>query len=388
VSVEFDPQRLDRGRRRFEPAVIGVVIVAIGIAAAIAKPWESVQTAPQPAASLAAVTATERASTSAPLATPRSTDAQVDRFAVADAVTGHDAWGVTAVLGRGPGPAGSTPGRPHYSELWLPTSNDASGADTAVVSRDGAEVAALGVTVPDGVQPRAVRVWKLHQSNEFEWINAARIDDQAASHAPLLVRVPPLDGVASMPWEAGQYRVDVLSDDGIHRLSVVIEKQFGDGPVPDVWPVGAPDIVAATASDPSAIRVGLFATVDGAAVSIPARESRPLGEEGAWRDLVRPGDPTVAATYLPRATGLGVMLTSHAAVHTAAIRRLAPEPLPVAATASGGISEAQGRTPYVVFAAPDGGVWVPGVYAVTVAWDDAAGTHRGTWHVALLPGVG
>ena len=47
----------------------------------------------------------------------------------------------------------------------------------------------------------------------------------------------------------------------------------------------------------------------------------------------------------------------------------------------------RGRTPFVVFAAPDGGVWPPGVYAVTVDWTDAAGSHHGTWHVELRPGA-
>jgi hypothetical protein len=144
--------------------------------------------------------------------------------------------------------------------------------------------------------------------------------------------------------------------------------------------------VAAATSDPSAIRVGLFATVDGAVVSIPARESQPLEEAQAWGDEVFADGSIVATTYLPRATGLGVMLTSHAAVEAASIHRLAPDPLSNPPPASGGISDAQGRTPFIVFAAPDG-VWTPGVYAVTVDWKDAAGVHHGTWHVELRPGV-
>ena len=50
--------------------------------------------------------------------------------------------------------------------------------------------------------------------------------------APLLVRMPLLDGVGAAPWDAGQYRVDVLIGDGIHRISVVISNQFGDVPEP------------------------------------------------------------------------------------------------------------------------------------------------------------
>ena len=46
------------------------------------------------------------------------------------------------------------------------------------------------------------------------------------------------------------------------------------------------------------------------------------------------------------------MLTSHAAVEAASIRRLTPEPLTDPPEASGGISNLRGRTPYVVFPAP------------------------------------
>jgi len=81
------------------------------------------------------------------------------------------------------------------------------------------------------------------------------------------------------------------------------------------------------------------------------------------------------------------MLTSHAAVEASSIVRLAPEPLTNAPTATGGISNTQGRTPFVMFEAPQGG-WTPGVYAVTVDWTDAAGTHHGAWHVELRPGAG
>ena len=72
----------------------------------------------------------------------------------------------------------------------------------------------------------------------------------------------------------------------------------------------------------------------------------------------------------------------------ASIHRLTPEPLADAPEATGGISNLRGRTPYVVFPAPDDGVWTPGVYALTVDWKDAAGAHQGTWHVELRPGAG
>jgi hypothetical protein len=41
---------------------------------------------------------------------------------------------------------------------------------------------------------------------------------------------------------------------------------------------------------------------------------------------------------------------------------------------------------FVAFAPPRGAVWVPGVYAIAVAWDDADGPHDRTWHIELRPG--
>ena len=144
--------------------------------------------------------------------------------------------------------------------------------------------------------------------------------------------------------------------------------------------------MTAAESDPSGIQSGLFATVDGSAVSIPAPSRSRSASHRRGATLAVAGGSSVASAYLPRATGLGVMLTSHAAVGTASIRRLAPDPLPDPPAASGGISNMRGRTPFVVFQAPDG-VWPPGVYALTVDWEDAAVPTHASWHVELRPGT-
>ncbi|MFL5674054.1 MAG: hypothetical protein ACJ779_03540, partial [Chloroflexota bacterium] len=370
--------------RRVEPAVIGAIVVLVAIGAAIAKPWESNDAAGQPAQTPAAIAATgsPRPSPSATPA-PRASAETTNWLDVAGAVSDHDSWGITAVLmvRRGSNGLPVSPPVARYLERWTPTTKDASGPDLAYVDRDDRPIAALGVTVPPKVNARSVRVWREHAGGTFEWIDAARIDNLADGRTPLLIRMPLIDGVQGVSWEAGRYRVDVLTGDGIHQIALMIPNRFGNVPEPDIWAAAITDEIPATASDPSRIQSGLFATVDGTAVSIPARESRTLGEAQAW------GDTTVGAAFLPRATGLGVMLTSHAAVKAASIRRLAPEPLKDAPAASGGISNLRGRTPYVVFSAPDG-VWPPGVYAVSVDWDDGAGAHHATWHVELRPGLG
>jgi hypothetical protein len=80
------------------------------------------------------------------------------------------------------------------------------------------------------------------------------------------------------------------------------------------------------------------------------------------------------------------MLTPHARVGSASIRRLAPDARFDAGPLLGGLSRLEGRTPYLVFAPSDGGAFTPGVYAVSIGWTDALGSHVDTWDVELRPG--
>ncbi|MEO8438100.1 MAG: hypothetical protein ABI562_06535, partial [Chloroflexota bacterium] len=70
----------------------------------------------------------------------------------------------------------------------------------------------------------------------------------------------------------------------------------------------------------------------------------------------------------------------------ATVQRVSPDTLFRTQPMLGGISQSQGRTPYVTFAPQGGGAWPPGVYAITVRWTDAGGAHADTWHVELRPG--
>ena len=143
-------------------------------------------------------------------------------------------------------------------------------------------------------------------------------------------------------------------------------------------------------SDPSAVLSGPFATVDGEGLPLDVTPVDPLDETSAWAASEAPGSlvrrPTIVRVFLPRATGLGVMLTSHARIQSAGIARLAPDANLAPSTEVGGVSFNHGGTPWVGFAAPGGGAWPPGVYALTVSWSDGDGTHKDTWHVELRPG--
>jgi hypothetical protein len=80
-----------------------------------------------------------------------------------------------------------------------------------------------------------------------------------------------------------------------------------------------------------------------------------------------------------------VKLAPDADVVRASIVRLSPNGAFSAPAAHNGLP-GDGRSPGVLFAAPEWGPWPAGVYAITVSWRDVSGEHTGTWHVELRPG--
>ena len=136
------------------------------------------------------------------------------------------------------------------------------------------------------------------------------------------------------------------------------------------------------------IRPGLFATADGYGVALAATQTRPLDAAAAWNDLVGFGAGAVATAFLPTASGLGVMLAPDADVEDASMVRLSPDGVAASPSVLGnGVLDRNARSPDVLFVAPDWGPWPAGVYAITVRWRDGTGTHTGTWHVELRPGL-
>jgi hypothetical protein len=275
-----------------------------------------------------------------------------------------------------------------FAASWVPAPAAVDGVGPNPGVRSGeADVLGLGITFAAGGAPRDVRVW-LERIGGEEWIDAVPVPGRGPDDPVVLMR--PTASGAVEPFEAGHYRLDLLRKDRIDRIAVGIPDSTGSVPDPSRWPIAESRLVPAADSDPSAVRFGLFATVDGFAVSLPGAQGRPFDELDAWDATAAAPDigtaPAVVTAFLPRATGLGVMLTSHASVQLADLSRLAPTPLIPVPPVRGGISESQGRTPYVVFEGPEGRALEPGVYALSVSWTDASGLHAGTWHVELRPG--
>ena len=83
------------------------------------------------------------------------------------------------------------------------------------------------------------------------------------------------------------------------------------------------------------------------------------------------------------------MLQPSALLEAASITRLSPsEDAFAAPDPTEDATEHPPRSRYAVFSPADGGVWAPGVYAISVAWTDESGAHQGTWHIELRPGGG
>ena len=394
MSIDFDPVTVQPARRRFDPVLFVILAIVAGLAIAIVKPWASSPTPDSPVPPVAIApsvlpseppTLTPAAAVAAPAVTtglPAATWAEV-----APILKAHDQWGVRTIL-VARRPSVGSPALPRFLERWTTTTPDSS--TIAQVARDDQSVVGLGVTFPSKIEPLDVRIWRMHTNDQAEWIDARPLQPSGRDGSFTFVRSDPSGSARS--WEAGQYRVDLLAADRLYSIAVQIPGRFEGVPTPDDWPVPTEsNLVPPNVSDPSDVRAGPFATVDGGGVPLAAQPMALMSEEVAWRTAITRagpiGRPVVATAYLLRATGLGVMLTNHASIQLAGVRRIAPDARFQAGPMVGGISNTQGGTPWVAFAPREGGAWPPGVYAITVQWTDSTGRHDETWHVELRPGL-
>jgi len=392
VSFDFDPVTVEPRRPRFDPVSLLALAIVAGLAIAIAKPWASSPTPNTPAPPVAVVVSPTGSPAPRPSAAtalpgimtgvPAATWAEV-----APVIKSHDHWGVRAIL-VARRPSVGAPALPRFLERWTTTTPNSSTLEIARVEHDDQSIVGLGVTFPSKTEPLDMRIWRLHTDDQAEWIDARPLQPADRDGSFTFVRSDPTGTARS--WEAGHYRVDLLAADRLYSIAVEIPGRFGSVPTPDDWPTTDARLIGPEDSDPSKVHNGPFVTFDGTAISLVAQPSELMSDEQAWRALIgeaaAQGPVKVAAAYLPRATGLGVMLTDHATVQLAIVRRIAPDARFLAGPVLGGISNTRGRTLWVAFAPGNGGAWPPGVYAMTVYWTDPAGSHDETWHVELRPG--
>ena len=294
MSVEFDPIKLGPRRRRVDPVVVGVLVVVIALGVAVVKPWVPSERsdAPGPSAAIAiAPPATSLGPTASPLATqgppatprPSPSPSWTDIAPILDV---HRAWGVEAVLLL-PATTASQ-GRPsRLVSYWSPAAPGPDGPQSAYISRDDQSIVALGVTYPADEVPVDARIWLVHAGNELEWMDARMVLGGAPDGAMLFER-PGGPGAAPSSWPGGHYRIDVLVAGRVRRIAVQIPGRLGSVARPDAWPATTAKLVVPDASDPSGVRVGLFATVNGKGIPLAATAGPPLDEATAW---LRVADP-------------------------------------------------------------------------------------------------
>lgn len=392
MSVEFEPVKLGPRRRRVDPVAIGALVVAIGLVAAIAKPWNvgaaaDVTPAPSGPDSLSgprstAAVAVPRILTSDAAATPAWDE-------VRPVIHPHDAWGIRAIITE-PTPDPIPGAKPSYVERWYPIPDEGNQADmpTVDIDPDNEMVVALGITFPSAHTPLDARIWR-SIPNRLEWVDTQPIEPQPSGGGFLYL--PQTEGPSAPTWGAGTYRIDVLVDGQIRRFGVTIPNRFSIVPNPSDFPRSPGELLDPAGRALPDMPEGLFANVRGVSVPLPAEEGPALDEAGAWLNL-DPGTAHaprsfVAAVFLPGATGLGVILPPGSVVQDSAVHGLAPGPLEANAVRVDGAGSAAGASaPNVLFRAPGGGAWPPGVYRISVAWSDAGGAHDRSWHVELRPG--
>ncbi len=381
MSVEFEPVKLGPRRRRVDPVAIGALVVAIGLVAAVFKPWDAgaaAEVTPGPSGLDELSGPRSTAAVALPRILTLGTTLLPSWEEIRTVVRPHDAWGIRAIVMK-----------PSAAERWYPLLNDSEDIEERVdVDPDDGSVVGLGITFPAAHTPLDTRIWLVHR-NGLEWVDAQAINPDPSGGA-FLYRPRNLGGLARS-WGAGTYRIDVLVEGEVRRFGVTIPNRFSIVPDPSELPAPQGELVGPETAALPDLPIGLFATVDGVAVPLPADEGPALDEAAAWLD-VDPGTGRasrsfVAAAFLARATGLGVMLPPGSVVQEAVLRRLAPEALTAdpdriddAATTTGTL------TSDVLFRPPGGGAWLPGVYQVSVVWADADGLHDRSWHVELRPG--
>ncbi len=141
------------------------------------------------------------------------------------------------------------------------------------MARNDEEIVALGITFPPDIEPLDMRIWRLHANEQVEWIDARPLAPADRDGSFTFVRSDPTGGAE--PWLAGHYRVDLLAADQLYSIAVQIPDRSGTVPAPDDWPSATEaDLIGPGLSDPSGVRAGPFATVDGRGVPVGSSASR------------------------------------------------------------------------------------------------------------------
>lgn len=373
--VDFVPVRIGGPRRALDPMAVGAAIVAIGLLAAIVKPWGEVPAIGTPPAIAASPRASGPVGGSAlPTAVALSgPDSSATAVMILAALEQHDDWGVRIVVPESSGQDRNGP----LAERWRGRSNGEP--DRSVRFQVDAPIVALGITTPPDQAALAIRVWKLQGDGTWRWIEARRPNSDRPA-ADLVLLPPRDDDVPIGTWPSGRYRLDVLLGSSIERLEVSIDTP--------TLPVIDPDPVAVQRGDglawPGILVSGPFAVVDGRVEPLEGQPLTDPGEASSWLDL----EGAVAVGSDRPVAGLGIALAPGSTDVSATIRRLAPNALGGASELGSGdvgvrLDAAARPVVAVRFDAPDGLEVPSGVYALSARWREAEAAQSATWVVEV-----
>jgi hypothetical protein len=388
--AEFAPERLSTGsRRRLDPVVLIAAVVVAGVALAIAKPWSGA-TEPQAEVVASPAPVADAPPGSDPAAAAPivgSAEPPIGWTEAELALHDHETWGIRTLV-RDPEPGAAGPAMAGVAEVverWQGLTAD----DMAIGSLDPA-IVALGLTFPAEEAPLDVRIWR-QADGGWEWLASDPLPD--APPDTFLFAPPRVAGGYLPAWPAGRYRLEWLRPDGIERWTVQVQTRSATGQAA-LAPLRPPDRTLPSPLTPDfAVERDqrLFAVSRGVAAGLPAVGTAPLDADATWRQVLAT-DPTatfdpVASAFLPEANGLGVLLPTDARGASGSIVALGPDGGPVDAQRSVGIRFGDdGRAPFVVFRAPGGGTWLPGVYRLDVSWTAADGLRQSSYHLESRPG--
>ena len=402
-SAEFAPERLSTGsRRRLDPLAIGAIVVVAGLGLAVVKPWGATsESAVATASAPAEVAETAPATTDAPTVPkpavtgrqegPIGLTAPLLSWATADAaLRDHDAWGIrTLIADPDPDPAAATT-EAQVVERWTEIRADRSPTKAIHLLSGDRAILAIGLTFPHDQAPLDTRLWR-EVEDGWEWLATDALDETDLQGSWLFAP-PKVGGGYLATWPPGRYRAEWLGPSGIQQVTFRIAGRFSTGG-PSLAPLKPPDRRLPSPVKPDFEVVDgdrLFAVTRGIATGLDAPGTTPFDPARAWQEAIRAADDwpegEIAHAFLPEANGLGVLFPSDAHGAEGSIVSLGPGSPALDAQRLVGMRFADtGRTPYVIFRAPGGGTWLPGVYRLDVSWTGTSGPRRTSYHVEVRP---
>lgn len=400
------------------PAVVLLAVTAV-LAVSILKPWDAGAASPDgaapdpgvvglpvPTGAAVALPAEAPGGPGDSSADPDGTAAPADRTprppsameptvlpaipgpeGLAEALLPRDEWGLRAIVFEPATGAVQAGPDARLVERWIRADVEGSRRSlNAPAAFAGDAVVALGLTAPPGVQPVAVRIWRL---SELELPQRVAVEEIPGPGPFGVLWRPGRSATALGTWPRGSYRVDVVLADRVVRIySAIPTGARMEARLPPLAMGPAPDVAAAIRG----MDAGVFAVSGPEVVRVAADPVEPMGELDAWLSpaCAAPAGPCPVGTLVSRTvSAVGVVLEAGAVPTNVEFRLLAPvprSPRMLAGILATGPAGAPASRTAVLLRVDSPGPLSSGLYRLTLDWLTAAGESRtASWHVEIVP---